>query len=217
MPILKKYNMFWDDLEELWDAYSSKSNILPNVAKALEAYPLSTSHPSDENHLSTTELKTTYKAMLEAARLYIKDRATKEDVLSTGPGLVHAIGGLQAEMERVRYLSEEDEEIKSILQPIIDAIVVRRGKRLRQHVRSLSGSLIEDKPAPPLEKGWFSGNTPAALEDYSEWITTHRSSSPDIEHRDLFLSTWNQQRGPKERRVDLATSEDDGDEEKPSR
>ncbi|KAG8899575.1 hypothetical protein FRC00_001257 [Tulasnella sp. 408] len=214
MPILEKYNMFWDDLKELWDAYSSTSSILRNVAKALEAYPLSTSRPSDEDHLSTTELKTTYKAMLEAARLYIKDRATKEDVLETGPGLVHAIGGLQAGMERIRYLSDEDEDIKALLQPIVDAIVVRRGKRLRQHVRSLSGSLIEDKLLPPLEKGWFSGNTPAALEDYSEWLTTHRSSSPDIDHRDLFLSTWNQHRGPKEQRVDLVPSEDDGDEER---
>ncbi|KIO32135.1 hypothetical protein M407DRAFT_4692 [Tulasnella calospora MUT 4182] len=217
MRILEKYNMFWSDLKELWDAYSSTSHILRNVAKALKEYPLSTERPPDDNHLPTSELKTTYKAMLEAARLYIKNRATKEDVLTYGPELVHAIGGLRSEMERVRYLSDEDEEIRAILQPIVDAVVVRRGQRLRQHVRSLSGSVIETRPSPTLEKGWFEGNTPAALEEYSEWITTHRSSSPDLEPRNLFLNAWNQGRAPRERRVDLEPSEDDDDEEKPRR
>ncbi|KAG9033590.1 hypothetical protein FS837_002424, partial [Tulasnella sp. UAMH 9824] len=212
MPILEKYDMFWADLGELWDAYSSTWNILRNVGKALKAYPLSTSRPSDEDHLSTTELKTTYKAMLEAARLYIKKRASNVEVFLAGPDLVHAIGGLQAEMGEVRNLSDEDEEVRDILQPIVDAVVIHRGQRLRYQGGNLSGRVVEGRAAPRLEESWFLGNTPAALGDYSEWITTHPSSSPDTEHRDLFLSIWNQQR-PKEQRVDFVASEDDGDEE----
>ncbi|KAG8952361.1 hypothetical protein FRC04_004789 [Tulasnella sp. 424] len=219
MPVLEKYRMFWSDLEELWDAYSSTSNILNNVAKALKAYPLDTTKPSDENHLSTIEIKKAYKAMLEAVIKYVKEHAIKEDVLASGPHLIDVIGGLKAKMKKDQELTEEDEDIKATLQPIIDAIVVRRGRRLRQHVRSMSESIPENRLSPLLEKEWFSGNTPAALEDYSEWITTHRSSSPDptSEPRDLFLSRWNQERGPREQRVDLEPSEDDGDEENPRR
>lgn len=157
--------------------------------------------------------------MLEAVIQYIKEHAIKEDVLASGPHLIDVIGGLKAKMEKAQYLAEEDEDIRATLQPIIDAVVVRRGRRLRQHVRSMSESIVEDKHSPLLEKEWFLGNTPAALEDYSEWVTTHRSSSPDptSEPRDLFLSRWNQQRGPREQRVDLEPSEDDGDEENPRR
>ncbi|KAG8952369.1 hypothetical protein FRC04_004797 [Tulasnella sp. 424] len=219
LPVLKKYKMFWSDMEELWDAYSSVSNILNNVAKALEAYPPSALSSPDENHLSPTEIKKTYNAMLEAVIQYIKQNAAKEDVLASAPRLIDAIGGLKTKMAMAQYLAKEDEDIKATLQPIIDAIVVRRGRRLRQHVRSMSESVVENRNSPLLEKEWFIGNTPAALEDYAEWITTHRSSSPDptSEPRDLFLSRWNQERGPREQRVDLELSEDDGDEENPRR
>ncbi|KAG8922077.1 hypothetical protein FRC01_014509 [Tulasnella sp. 417] len=213
--ILEKYNMFWSDLQELWDAYSSASHILQNVAKALDKYPLSNSRASDESHLSTSDLKTTYKAMLEATRLYIKNRATKEVIHASGHELVHAIGGLKERMDKVEILSDEDEEIRATLQPIVDALVVRRGRRIHQNVRSLSGSIVETRTTPLLEKGYFSGEASAALEEYSEWITSHRSSSPDLEPpRRAFLNQWNQERGGNQRRVDLDPSSDDAEDEK---
>lgn len=144
------------------------------------------------NKLPSIDIKITYKAMLEATRQYILEDAPRQDVLSNGPSLLDSAGTLSSLMEKERHLTEEDKAVKEAMQSIVDAVVVRWGRRLQQHMRSMSTS---SEGRIELEKEWFSGDTPAALKEYNEWITDHQTSSPDPmeEPRNLFMDTWKKQ------------------------
>ncbi|KAG8953666.1 hypothetical protein FRC04_001870 [Tulasnella sp. 424] len=191
-PILEKYGLFWQDMKGLWDAYQSASSILSNVASALRAYPLGPRSQLLVNKLPSTDIKITYKSMLKATRQYILEGAPRQDVLTNGPPLLDSAGTLSNLMEKERNLTDEDKAVKEAMQSIVDVVVVRRGRRLQQHMRSMSTS---GEGRIELEREWFSGDTPAALREYNEWITDHQTSSldPMEEPRNLFMETWKKQ------------------------
>lgn len=128
--------------------------------------------------------------MLEAAQRYVLKDAPGHAVLSNGPPLLDSVGNLSSLMERERDLPEEDKAVKKAMRSVVDAVVVRRGGRIQQHMRGMLSHGTEGQVE--LEKEWFSGHTPTALEEYDEWITNHHTQSPDPmeEPRSLFMDTW---------------------------
>lgn len=170
------------------------------MADAVDAYwSVTEAIPSgsDDNSIN---IKKTYKNMLEAMRQYVLEDCPKQDVISNGTKLLdrsRAPGGLMIPDKDIS-ITEEDTAVRGALQSVVDALVVRRGRRLQQRMRSMSSSGPEANHdgAGDLEKDWFSDNTPAALDDYSEWLTSHLGPSPDSLEapRKLFMSTWAKQR-----------------------